>query len=398
MKNYVILGAISAVALAVGFGPVAEAQQPIKIGMIYSYKGVYASLSEAADKGFMLAVDEFGGKVAGRTIEIVRADDEDSNPTIGVQKAEKLVKSDRVNVLVGVISSGVGLALREFAHREKVPLVLSYAAADQIMNDKCSPYMARTLFAASAFTRGFGTYFATKYQRAATLGPDYAAGHQFLGGFKQGFEEAGGKVVHIEWTAFRKTKDWGPHYAKIKDSGAQMIFSFYGGAESIQAVKTHHEFGLKQSMPLHGEMFLYDISLWGAMGDAVLGATYGTMWIPDLPHAANKSFVEAYKKKHGGEPDVNVVFGYDNAKSLLLGIQKLNGDVSDGAKLIKAVATVEYESPRGKIKFDAKNNDITMDQSYIVKVEKGADGKPREVVVDRAKSFASPSDKCNLSG
>jgi branched-chain amino acid transport system substrate-binding protein len=385
-----------AAALALGAGAAAQAQQPIKIGMIYSYKGVYATLSESADKGAMLAVDEFGGKVAGRAIEIVRADDEDSNPTIGVQKAEKLAKSDHVQVIAGVISSGVALAMREFAHRNKIPFVVSYGAADQIMNEKCSPYMARTLYAASAFSRSIGNYAATKNKTAATLGPDYAAGHQFIAGFKQGFEEKGGKVVHQEWTAFRKTKDWGPAFAKIKEAGPQVIYSFYGGSEAIQAVKTHANFGLAKSIPLYGDMWLYDSALWDAMGDAVVGGVYGTTWIPALDSAANKKFVAAYQKKFGTTPDVNSVLGYTNIKATLLAAQQLNGDVSDGAKFVKALAGLEFDGPSGKVKFNPKNNDAVLDRVYMVRIEKGPDGKLRQALVDSTQGAPSPSDKCSL--
>ena len=385
-----------AAALAVGIGGAATAQQPIKIGMLYPYKGVYATLSESADKGAVLAVEEFGGKIAGRAIEIVRADTEDSNPTVAVQKAEKLVKSDQVLVIAGVISSGVALAMREFAHQHKIPFVVSYGAADQITDEKCSPYMARTLYAASTFSRSIGNYVATKYKSAATLGPDYAAGHQFIAGFKQGFEEKGGKVAHQEWTAFRKTKDWGPAFAKIKEAGPQVIYSFYGGSEAIQAVKTHADFGLAASIPLYGDMWLYDSALWDAMGDAVVGAVYGTTWIPSLDSEANKKFVAAYEKKFGKTPDVNSVLGYTNIKSTLLAMQKLGGDVSDGAKFIKTLVSLEFDGPSGKVKFNPKNNDAVLDQVYMARIEKGAGGKLGQVLVDRTKGSLSPSDKCRL--
>lgn len=387
---------ILALFLSLLFIPNARAEGTVRIGLLLSYKGVFASISESFENGWKVALEELSGGLR-KKIEIVRADDEGLNPAVAVQRMSKLIKSDKVHIVAGGLSSGVSLALREVAHRERVPLVIGFAVADQLTNELCSPYLARTSFSGSAYSHSFGNYFAKKYQRAATLGPDYAGGHQIIGGFAKGFEEAGGKVVAQEWTAFRTTKDWGPYYAKLKASDAQMIFGFYGGAESIQAVKTHAAFGLTETMPLHGEMWLYDESLWSAMGDAVVGATFGTIHLPGLPHAANRKFVAAYQKKFGRLPDLNSVLGYENGKAILLAIKKVGGDLKDGAAFIRALGTIEFDAPRGKFKMDPKSNDSILSELYIARVEKGADGKLSQVLVDRIAGRPGNYDKCSLA-
>ena len=374
----------------------AQTKDPIKIGLLLSYKGVFASLSETVDNGWKLALSEFGGKVAGRDIEIIRADDEGANPTIAVQKIDKLIKSDKVNLVSGIISSGVGIAVREVAHRQKVPLVLTFAEADQLTNELCSPYVGRTSFAFHPYGYAFGLYFAKKYKTAATLAPDYAAGRQVIAGFINGFKAGGGKIAAEEWTAFRTTKDWGPYFTKLRDSGAEVIFSFYGGTESIQAVKTHADFGLKDKLPLVGDMWLYDEQLWDAMGDSIVGATYGTINIPSLPHAGNQNFVKAYKAMFNRDTDVNAVLGYENAKAILLAIQSLNGDISDGAKFIKALSAVKFDAPRGPFEMNSKNNDAVLKELYIGRIEKGSDGKLHQVLVERIPSGPALTDKCKL--
>ncbi len=399
VSKFLVTTAVTLTIVGLSSGTVlAQKKEPIKIGLILSYKGVFASLSESIDNGWKLALDEFDGQIAGRPIEIIRADDEGANPTIAVQKMQKLIKSDKVHLVSGVISSGVGIVLREVAHRQKVPLVLTFAEADQITNELCSPYVARTSFAFHPYGYAFGQYFAKKYKTAATLGPDYAAGRQVMAGFINGFKSGGGKIVAEEWSAFRTTKDWGPYFTKLKDSGAQIIFSFYGGTESIQAVKTHADFGLKDKIPLVGDMWLYDEQLWDAMGDAVVGATYGTINIPDLPHAGNQNFVKAYKAKFNRGTDVNAVLGYENAKAIFLAIKKLNGDVAHPAKFIKTLSSIKFDAPRGPFAMNSLNNDAILKSLYIGRIEKDAGGKLKQVLIDTIPSGPSLTDKCRLGG
>ena len=74
------------------------------------YKGVYAPLSDSIDRGFQVALAEYGGKIAGRPVEIIRADDE-LTPSVGVQKFNKFVQLDKVDLVAGVVSSSVAIAV-----------------------------------------------------------------------------------------------------------------------------------------------------------------------------------------------------------------------------------------------------------------------------------------------
>ncbi len=187
------LGWAAALALAAGAASPLFAQDkgPIKIGLILPYKGVYAPVADGIDRGFQIALDEYGGKIAGRSLDIIRADDE-LTPSVGVQRFNKLVQLDKVDLVTGVVSSGVAIALSELAERAKMPMVFANAFADEITGKFCSPYIARTSFSANGFQYNSGKYWASKgVKTAVIMGPDYSAGHSFLGAFKRGFEEGG---------------------------------------------------------------------------------------------------------------------------------------------------------------------------------------------------------------
>lgn len=353
----------------------------IKIGLLLPYRGAYASGAATADKGFELAIQEAGGKVAGKTIEVVKADDE-LTPAVGVQKFNKLIHSDKVDVVAGVIHSGVAIALTELADKSKTPFVVGLAFADEITGKFCNPYVARTSYSANAYHYAAGQYWAKQGMKTAvTLGPDYAAGRAFLNAFKRGFEDAGGKVESQLWSPFQTTKDWSGYLATAKSTGAQFIYSFYAGAEAVQVVKQHAEFGMRTTMPLIGDQFLYDETLWPALGDIVVGTRHVTIHTPDIPTDANRTFVAAYQKRHGVLPDVYAELGYDNAKTILQALEKVKGNASDGAAFMKALNTVSFAAPRGAVKFN-KDNNAVLEKLYLVEIVKGADGKPLRKTLD----------------
>src|SRR5260370_8102633 len=184
------------------------------------------------------------------------------------------------------------------------------------------------------------------------MGPDYSAGHSFLGAFKRGFEEGGGKVVQEIWTPFQKTKDWGAALTQAGNSGSQIIDALYAGSEAVQVVKQHVDFGLKDTLALIGDQWVYDEALWPALGDLVIGAKHITVHFPDLENKANKKFVKAFREKFKEDPDVNAALGYDNGKAIMLTLEKLGGEIpEDPAKIISTLTNLTSIPPRANIHF-----------------------------------------------
>ncbi|WP_247411212.1 ABC transporter substrate-binding protein [Bradyrhizobium sp. 23] len=367
----------------------AQSRPPIKIGLILPFKGIWAPIAESMDRGYKMALDEVGNQVGGRPIEIIRADDE-LNPSVGVQRFNKLVQSDQVDIVAGVIGSNVAIALSELADRAKKPTVFVGAFADEVTGKYCSPYVARTSFSANGLQYNAGKYFATHgIKTVVTMGADYAAGHSWLDAFKRGFEEAGGKVVQEVWTPFQKTKDWGPALTQASNSGAQIIYSIYAGSEAAQVVKQHAEFGLRDKLPLIGDQWLFDEALWPAMGDLVFGGKFIASYFPGYDSPDNKKFVAEFVKNFGKEPDVNAALGYDNAKAILAALERLGGAMPvDGAQFISTLRSVEFQSGRGLIRFN-KQNSALLEQEFVIEIVKGPDGKPTRKLLD---TFAGADD------
>jgi branched-chain amino acid transport system substrate-binding protein len=362
---------------------VAQVQAPIKIGLILPYKGVWAAPVENIDRGFRVAVAEFNGMAAGRPVEVVRADDE-LTPNVAVQRFNKLVQLDKVDVLGGGVSSSVAIALSELADRNKKPLVLTNAHADEITGKLCSPYVARTSFSANAFQYGAGKYWAKKgVKKVVTMGADYSAGHSFLGAFKRGFEENGGQVVQEIWTPFQKTKDWSAALSQASNSDAEFIYGYYSGSEAIQVVKQHADFGLRDRLPLIGDQWLFDEVSWSALGDLVIGAKLIASYLPSAENDANKRFVDSYQKMFNESPDVNAAMGYDNGKTIMLTLEKLGGQMpADASQFTAALRTLDFDAPRGRLKFNSQNSAL-LETEYLIEIVRGSDGRPQRKLLDK---------------
>jgi len=371
------------IAFLMAFAPsVADEMQPLKIGLILPYKGVWAAPTENIDRGFQVALAEFGNKASGRPVSIIRADDE-MTPNVAVQKFNKLVQFDKVDVIGGGVSSSIAIALSELADRAKKPIVMTNAHADEITGKLCSPYVARTSFSANAFQYGAGQYWARKgVKKIVTMTSDYSAGRAFMDAFKRGFEDGGGQVVQQIWTPFQKTRDWSAALGQAGSSGAELIYAFYSGSEAVQVVKQHADFGLRDKMPLTGDQWLYDQVSWPALGDIVYGSKFVASYLPSAASDANQKFVAAYRRMFNEEPDVNAALGYDNGKTIMLTLEKLGGRMpEDGTQFMAALRSVNFEAPRGKMRFTAQNS-AHLEKEYLVEMVKGPDGRPERKLVD----------------
>lgn len=357
----------------------------VKVGLITDFTGVLAQLAKDIEDSWMLALEERGGKVGEYKVEIVRADSE-SSPPIGIQKANKMIKSDGVSVFGGVVDSGVAIALAGIADKEKVPFVAGFAVADVLTGKFCSPYVFRTSFSANALQSASGKYWADKGAKTAVfMAPDFAAGHAMRDGFRRGFESAGGKVLAEMLTPFGTTRDWAPSLLRAQQTGADMIYAFYPGSEAVQFVKQYTSLGLKDQMPLRGAMWIYDEALWHAMDGAQIGGMHVTTYTNALDTEASERFEAVFKKKYGRLPVASNAMGYTNAVAVLDGLAgaiEANGGVlpEDGAKIGEAIAAVDMSNdPRGPVSFNDANN-AEQEELYIVRIVEGPNGPEHELV------------------
>lgn len=335
----------------------------VKIGLLVPLSGVYAPIGEDLRDGFQLYLDEHDGKLGGRDVELVTAD-EGEGPQTGVPAAQKLVTQDRVTAVAGVVNSATALGLRDFFDESEKPLLIANAGADDITGTRKSDYVWRTSFSNGEVSAALGPTVAEEAEGSVYLiAADYAAGKEMVAGFRKTFEAAGGKVAGEKYTPFGTTQDFQPYLSAIRKSGAEAVFAFYAGAEAVSFVKQYKQFGLAGRTPLYGTGFLTEGGVLAAQGTAAVGVKTSLHYSTQLDSARNKEFVDAYTGKAGKPPTVYAVQGYDTAGVLDTALAEATGD--SGAALVEALNGIgSVDSPRGTWKFDADHN---AEQTYYLR-------------------------------
>ena len=366
----------------------AMAQDKIKVGFMLPYTGTFAALGVAIENGFKQYVDEQGGKLGGRVVEYVKVDDE-SDPSKAADNANKLVKRDNVDVMVGTVHSGVAMAMAKVAKDNNTLLIVPNAGADAITGPLCAPNIFRSSFSNWQTGYAMGKVAAErKIKTAATITWKYAAGDESVRGFKEGFEAGGGKVLKEMNLPFPNVE----FQALLTEVGSlkpEATYVFFAGGGAVKFVKDWAAAGLGNSVKLIGSGFLTDGTL-EAQGDAAKGLLTTLHYADDLTNPKDKAFRLQYAKTYKLQPDVYAVQGYDAAQLLGAGMAAVKGDVKNRDGLVKAMETAKIDSPRGPFTLSKAHNPV---QDFYLREVTGKVNKNIGIAV---KGLADPARGCKL--
>ncbi len=379
---------LAAIGLAVSGSALADSG-PVKVGLMLPYTGTFAQLGEAITNGIQMAIEEHGGHLGGRDVEIVTVDDE-SDPSRATQNAQRLISGERVDFLIGTVHSGVATAMVRVAREEGVPTIIPNAGFDAATGALCAPNIFRTSFSSwqTAYPMGKAAY-ERGYERMVTLAWRYAFGQESVAGFKQGFEEAGGEIIREIYVPFPDV-EFQAQLAEIASLRPDAVFSFFAGGGAVQYVRDYAAAGLNETIPLTGSGFLTDGTL-HAQGEAAEGVLTTLNYSTQLDNEHNQRFVQAYEEKFDMAADIYAVQGYDTGILLVRAMEAVNGKTSDRDALLQAMREVEFpDSPRGPWQFSRAQHPIQ--NIYLREVQNG-----QNVVVDiAAEALEDPARGCNM--
>jgi len=388
--------AAASAALALTLAGAAAAQQPapsaaagkIKVGFMLPYTGTYAALGTAIENGFRMYVQEQGGRLGGREVEYFKVDDE-SDPAKAPENANKLVKRDQVDVVVGTVHSGVQMGIVKVAKESNTLLIIPNAGADEATGPLCGPNIFRSSFSNWQPGYAMGQVVAERgMKRVVTLTWKYAAGEQSVRGFKEAFEAKGGKIVKELSLPFPNV-EFQAQITEIASLKPDAVFVFFAGGGAVKFVKDWAAAGLKDKIPLYASGFLTDGTL-EAQGSAAQGLETTLHYADGLQNPRDKQFRLNYAKAYRLQPDVYAVQGYDAAQMLAAGASAVKGDMSRKADVYKAIAAARIESPRGTFTLSRAHNPVQ--DFYLRKVE----GRENKVAGIAVKALADPARGCRL--
>jgi len=378
-----VIAVVALALVALGTGVWAQGtKEPIKIGLLNTYTGPLAVNGAEINEGIRLYwEDEMGNQVAGRPVRLI-ADDDESKPDVGLTKVKKLSERDGVHMILGPVSSGVALAIRDYLVERRVPLIITQATANVLTAEKASPTVFRTAMSSYQQEAGGGYYVAAKlgYKRIAVVALDYVAGQEQAEGFIKAFMESGGKSVERVFFPLG-TIDVAPYVTKIQNKAQDFdaVIGILWGPSAPQWLKAWQEYGLKDKLPLLTLGETVNETYLRQVGDAALGIVSWLPYSPVLDTAENKRFVQAMNKKYKKEPVYNTHLGYIAAKAVGEALKTVNGNVEDQARFLDALRKVRFEAPGGTFRFDEKQNAVI--PTYIRRVEK-VGGKLQSSVID----------------
>lgn len=355
----------------------------VTIGFITTLT-IEAAAGQHQRDGFELGLDHRNRKLGGLAATVIYEDDK-IRPEVGRQVAEKLIRSDKVDFLVGIMWSHVLHAVLPLAAEAKKFLIVTNAGDSRLAGAGCSPWAFRTSFENGQYAETVGKFMQSKgVNNIVTIAPNYQAGKDMVAGLKRAYK---GTIVKTIYTKVGQT-DLAPEISEIRAAKPAAVFAFMPGGMGIAFIKQWAAAGLT-GIPLYSA-FTVDYLTLPALGEAAVGSFTPSFWTPDLDDATSKRFVADFERKYGYTPSQYSVQSYDAALLLDAAITAVRGDLKNEAGLRAAMRKGGIASPRGTLKFNTNHTPIQ--NFYLREVVKDG-GRVKlatraTVLKDAADSFA----------
>lgn len=365
LAGALLAGTAALAGLGAGTAP-ATAQEELRIGFIASLTGPLAQTGKDMSNGFEMYLEEVQNKLGGANVKLIIEDDQ-GRPPVAVLKAEKLIRQDKVHLLIGGVLAPVGYAIAPISTREKTVYIPSVPAADDITQRQASqyPYVIRTSWSGSQPHHPLGQWACEQgYKKIVTVAADYAFGYEVTGGFQRVFEECGGKVIQKIWPPLN-TVDFAPYLPTIKQD-ADAIFSLMVGPMPLQFPKQLAAAGIKK--PVIGGGTSYDEFVLPFMEDGVVGHVSALHYSAALETPKNIEFVKKYRAKYGKVPSYYSENNYTTALMVDEVMKKWGGKFQGPEQFVSTLQAMKFDTVRGPVAFDNLRNPIQ--NIYIKKVEK----------------------------
>lgn len=336
----------------------------VKVGMITTLSGGGAGLGIDVRDGFLLATK------GSDMIETVIEDDQ-RKPDIAVGLADKLVQSEKVDVLTGIIWSNLAMAVVPSVTAQGKFYLSPNAGPSALAGRGCSPNYFNVSWQNDAFSEAAGAYLSNEgVGKVFLMAPNYPAGQDMMAGFKRFFK---GEVTDEVYTQLGQT-DYAAEIAQIRASDADQVYFFLPGGMGISFMKQYAGSGVDK--PVAGPAFSFDQGILGAIGEAALGVKNTAHWSKDLDVPGNAEFVAAFQAEYGRLPSLYAAQGYDTGLLLLSAAAK--ADVKDADAFRAALKEADFQSVRGDFAFADNNHPIQT--IYMREVVKEGDVVTNKVI------------------
>ena len=347
----------------------ATAADRIKIGFLTTLTGPAAFLGRDMVNGAQLALEDLGGRMGGVPAELVVEDDQ-LDPKVGVQKTRKLLESDKVDLLAGMIFGNVTAAVRGIATGSGRITVATVGSIPPILGEDCHPNYFTVSWTIDSNYEALANYLNQRgVKTVALMAPNYVAGKLVQAGFNRAYK---GKVVAEIFTKIDQP-DYSVEIGEVRAKKPEAVVVFYPGGMGINFLKQYKASGVMNAIPVYSSVFLTDESTFPALGDTPLGIETTSNWNPELDNPANRKFVAAYQKKHNARPTSMAAMGYDTIMLIGAAVRDANGKVEDTNAMRAGLRKANFQSVRGPFRFG--HNHFPVQTYYLNQVARDPSGK-----------------------
>ncbi len=369
MRLAKVASALAVAAYATFVHQPAQAQEAIRIGVMYPLTGPLASQGRPTRDAIKMAFDEIKNTIAGRKVELL-FEDSAGRPDTGLTKVKAMVERDKVHLLLSELVSSVGAALAPYVIEQKIPWVSNVALASLTRQQK-SPYIFR--FVPSSYQYTLAAAEAAKslgWKRAYLIGWNAPPGHEANEALRKIF--GADNIVESMYPNVG-TADYAPYLTKMEPSKADGVFAAMWGADSPRIVKQYVEYGLQKRMPFMGIASFTSEEVLVSMPPESVGVHSAYLYCGTFDTPENKKFVADYQAQFKALPGSYQYLGYMAARMVIQALADIGGKAEDRDAFVAALGKVKIKGPMGEASFDA-NRGIVHD-FYALKVARGPDGR-----------------------
>jgi len=338
------------------------AAQAATIGLMAPLSGPQALVGQDQVDGFMLALEQLGGKLGGQAATVLKEDDQ-LKPEVGQQIVRKFIDKDKVDAIVGLSFSNVLMGSLPRLAESGTVAIATNAGPSPIAGASCKPNVFSVAWQNDGAAEAMGKLAQDKgVKRIYLMAPNYQAGKDMLAGFRRYFK---GEVVDEVYTQVGQP-DYSAELAQLQAAKPDAVFAFYPGGMGVNFVKQMSQAGLLPKLPLYS-VFTVDGTTLPSLRDAAAGSVSGAMWDAALDRPESRKFVAAFEAKYKRTPSEYAATGFDAANLLDAALRKAGGDAKKLPGAVKA-AGGEFKSVRGPFHFN--NNNLPVQNYYAFEAVK----------------------------
>lgn len=381
-----------ATAMVMAGGVWAQESDPIKVGLLATLEGTYTVMGEDSQRGFELALEEAGGEVAGRPIEVT-VGPTDASPQSALRAARKLVEQDGVDIILGPLSGSEGIAIRDYSKTQpQVTFINGISGAQAATLDEPSENFFRFNMDGAQWTVGLGEYVMNEkgWEYVASVAEDYSFGYTNFMGFALDYCKAGGHIVERQWVPLG-TKDFSSIIAALPQD-VDALYLGLGGADAVNFLNQYLQAGGNAN--LIGGTIMVDGTVLNSTGRArevLIGTPSSGPQADTWDDEGWQNWVTQYQEGFAPEnrfpsPSLFATGYYNATKAMLKALEQVDGDLSDEhAAFREALSNLTLDAPNGTITLD--ENRQAIGTTFITEVVETEDGGLATKVVETVENI-----------